>query len=173
MATAGAVVVSTEEVLAVAVSTAAVLVVGSAGEASAVALSTALAFVVAVLVGATGAATGAITDSPMMFSSVATVIRGGGTGAIHTDIMVTTITRTIIMDTADTRSMDTAGTVTTVVAVTDTVIAVDQGIPGVFGGDDKPHCASLKIVRLLVRVDRVVSDVRDEAHWSCSLRNSR
>ena len=180
-ATAGAVAVSMEEVSAVAVSTAAVLVVASMGEASvvalstavvvstgdvsAVALSTALAFVVAVLVGATGAATGAITDSPMMFSSVATVIRGGGTGAIHTDIMVTTITRTIIMDTADTRTMDTAGTVTTVLAVTDTVIAVDQGIPGVFGGGDKSRCASLKIVRLLVRVDRIVDDVRDEAHW--------
>ena len=141
-ATAGAVAVSTAAVLVVAsmgeasVVALSTAVVVSTGDVSAVALSTALAFVAAVLVGATGAATGAITDFPMMFSSVATVIRGGGTGAIHTDIMVTTITRTIIMDTADTRTMDTAGTVTTVVAVTDTVIAVDQGIPGVFGGGD-------------------------------------
>jgi len=164
------VVVSTGEASAVTLSMA---VVVSVGDVSAVALSTALAFVVAVLVGATGVATGAITDSLMMSSSAASAFRGGGAGAIRTDITVTTITRTITMDTADTRTMDTAGTVTTVVAVTDTVIAVDQGIPGVFGGDDKPHCASLKIVRLLVRVDRVVSDVRDEAHWSCSLRNSR
>ena len=133
--------------LAVAVSTAAVLVVGSAGEASKVALSTAVpvsvgdvspvavsmavAFVVAVLVGT-------ITDSLMMSSSAATVIRGGGAGAIRTDITVTTITRTIIMDTADTTYyMDTAGTVTTVAAVTDTAMAADQGIPGVSGGGDK------------------------------------
>jgi hypothetical protein len=156
---AGAAVVSMEEVSEVAVSTAAVLVVGSTGEASAVVLSTAVvvsvgdvspvavsmavAFAVAVLVGA-------ITDSLMMFSSVVTVIRGGGTGAIHTDIMVTTTTRTIIMDTADTRTMDTAGTVTTVAAVTDTAIAADQGISGVRGVGDKP-VRRFEIARLLVR----------------------
>jgi hypothetical protein len=143
------------EVLAVAVSTEAVLVVGSTAEASAVALSTgvvvvsvgevspvavsmAVAFVVAVLMGGTGVATGAITDSLMMSSSAATVIRGGGAGTIHTDIMVTTITRTITMDTADTRPMDTAGTVTMVGPVTDTAIAADQDIPGVSGVGDKP-----------------------------------
>ena len=138
--TAGAVAVSTEEVSEVAVSTAAVLVVGSTGEASAVApstavvvsvgdvsaaaLSTALAFVVAVLVGA-------ITDSLMMSSSAATVIRGGGAGAIRTDITVTAITRTITMDMAATHTattMDTPDTVTTVDPVTDTAMAADQGI---------------------------------------------
>jgi len=165
-ATAGAVVVSTEEVLAVAVSTAAVLVVGSAGEASEVALSTAVpvsvgdvspvavsmavAFVVAVLVGA-------ITDSLMMSSSAATVIRGGRAGTIRTDITVTTITRTITMDTdtAGTRTvMDTARTVTTVAPVmdiamaaervTDTAMAADQGMSGVRGVGDKPGYGSLK-----------------------------
>lgn len=146
-----------EEVLAVAVSTVAgLVVVGSTGEAlpvagsaalvvsavdvSAVALSTALAFVVAVSVGGTGVAvaTGAITDSLMMSSSAATITRGGGAGTIHTDIMVTTITRTIPMDTADTLTTDTAGPVTTLAAVTDTAIAADQGIPGVSGGGDQP-----------------------------------
>jgi hypothetical protein len=126
----------------VAVSTAAVLVVGSTGEASAVApstavvvsvgevsavaLSTALVFVVAVSVGGTGVATGAITDSLMMSSSAATVIRGGGTGTIRTDITVTTITRTVIMNTAGTHTatMDTGGTAT-MIAVMDTAMAAD------------------------------------------------
>jgi hypothetical protein len=145
VATAGAVVVSTEEVLAVAVSTAAVLVVGSAGEASEVALSTAVpvsvgdvspvavsmavAFVVAVLVGA-------ITDSLMMSSSAASAFRDGGAGAIRTDITVTTITRTILMDTGR--------TVTTVAPVTDTALVADQGISGVCEGGDKPGYGSLK-----------------------------
>ena len=130
-ATAEAVVVSTEEVSAVAVSTAAVLVVDSMGEASAVAVSTAalisvgdvsavaismaVAFVVAVLVGA-------ITDSLMMSSSAASAFRRGGAGIIRTDIMITAITRTVTMamDTAGTRTaMDTAGTVTTVAPVMD------------------------------------------------------
>ena len=110
---------------AVVVSTAAV----SMGDVSAVAVSMAVAFVVAVLVGGTGVATGAITDSLMMSSSAATVIRGGGTGAIRTDIAVTTITRTLTMDTAD--------TVTTAGPVTDTAMAVDQGISGVCGVGDK------------------------------------
>ena len=149
-ATAEAVVVSTEEVSAVAVFTAAVLVVDSMGEASAVAVSTAavisvgdvsavavsmaVAFVAAVLVGATSA----ITDSPMMSSSEASAFRGRG--AIRMDITVTTITRTTIMDTAGTRTattMDTADTVTMVGPVTDTAMAVDQGISGVCGVGDK------------------------------------
>jgi hypothetical protein len=144
----------------VAVSTAAVLVVGSTAEASAVApstavvvsvvdvsavaLSTALVFVVAVSVGGTGVATGAITDSLMMSSLAATVIRGG-TGAIRTDITVTTITRTVIMDTAGTHTatMDTGGTAT-MIAVMDTAMAADQGISGVCGVGDKPGYGSLK-----------------------------
>ena len=164
---------STEEVSAVAVSTVAVLVVAgstreasevavstvvvtSVGDVSAVALSTAMAFVVAVLVGATGVATGAITDSLMTPSSAATAFRGGGAGTIRTDITVTTITRTITMDTADTRTMDTAGTVTTVAAVTDTVMAADQGISEVSGIGDK----SLRLFEIacpLVPVDQVAS----------------
>jgi hypothetical protein len=110
-----------------------------------VALSTALVFVVAVSVGGTGVATGAITDSLMMSSSAATVIRGGGTGAIRTDITVTTITRTVIMDTAGTHTatMDTGGTAT-MIAVMDTAMAADQGISGVCGVGDKPGYGSLK-----------------------------
>ena len=107
----------------------------SVGDVSAVALSTALVFVVAVSVGGTGVATGAITDSLMMSSSAATVIRGGGTGAIRTDITVTTITRTVIMDTGGTATM---------IAVMDTAMAADQGISGVCGVGDKPGCGSLK-----------------------------
>ena len=120
---------STGEASAVARSTA---VVVSVGDVSAVALSTAMAFVVAVLVGATGVATGAITDSLMTSSSAATAFRGGGAGTIRTDITVTTITRTITMDTAGTR------TVTTVAAVTDTAMAADQGISEVSGVGDNP-----------------------------------
>ncbi len=153
--------VSTEEVE---VSTAAVLLGGFMGEASAVALSTAVvvsvgdvsavaismavAFVVAVLVGA-------ITDSLMMSSSAASAFRRGGAGIIRTDI---TRTITMAMDTAGTRTaMDTAGTVTTVAQVmdiameaervidmdmaaapvTDTAMAADQGISGVRGAGDK------------------------------------
>jgi hypothetical protein len=140
-------------------------VVGSTGEASAVALSTAVAFAAAVSVAATGVATGAITGSLMMSSSAGSAFRGGGAGAIRTDIPVTPITRTITMDTADihmvtmdtvgTRTaMDTAGTVTTVAPVmdiameaepvTDTAMATDQGIPGVRGVGDKPGYGSLK-----------------------------
>ena len=161
-ATAEAVVASTEEVSAVAVSTVAVgstreasKVAVSMGDVSPVALSTAVVFVVAVLVGATGvaaigAAIGVITDSLMISSSAATAFRGGGTGTIRTDITVTTITRTITMDTAGTH------TVTTVAAVTDTAMPADQGISEVSGVGDKP-------VRLfetacpLVRLDQVAS----------------
>lgn len=120
---------STREASEVALSTTLVV---SVGDVSAVALSAAVAFVVAVLVGATGMATGAITDSLMMSSSAATAFRGGGAGTIRTDITVTTTTRTITMDTADTR------TVTTVTAVTDTAMAVDQGISEVSGVGDRP-----------------------------------
>ena len=101
----------------------------AAVDVSAVALSTVVDFVVAVLVHATGVATGAITDSLMTSSSAATVIRGGGTGAIRTDITVTTITRTITMDTAE--------AVTMVGPVTDTAMAADQRISGVRGVGDK------------------------------------
>jgi hypothetical protein len=97
------------EASAVALSTA---VVVSVGDVSAVAVSSAVAFVAAVLVGATGT----ITDSLMMSSSAATVIRGGGTGAIRTDITLTT-------------TMDTADTVTTVGPVIGTAMAADKGIP--------------------------------------------
>jgi hypothetical protein len=157
VATVAVVVVFTEEVLvvgstgeasAVALSTA---VVVSVGDVSEMAVSTAVAFVVAVLVGATSA----ITDSPMMSSSAASAFRGRG--AIRTDITVTTITRTITMDTAGTRTattMDTADTVTTVAPVMDiamatervmdTAMAADQGIPGVRGVGDKPGYGSLK-----------------------------
>jgi hypothetical protein len=138
---------STREASEVAVSTA---VVASMGDASPVALSAAVAFVVAVLAGATGMATGVITDSLTMSSSGATAFRGGA-GTIRTDITVTTITRTITMDTADTRTitMDTAGTVTTVAPVTDAAMAADQGISGV---GDKP-VRLFEIARPLVRVE--------------------
>jgi hypothetical protein len=171
--------------VAVVASTAAVLVVvGSTEEASAVAVSvgdvsaversTALAFVVAVLVGAAGVATGTITDSLMMSSSAATAIRGGGTGAIRTDTTVTTITQTVTMDTAGTHTaMDTADTVTMVGPVTDTGMPADQGISGVCGVGDKPGYGHFEIARLLVSVDRIVTDVRDKTHLSCSSRNSR
>jgi len=146
-----AVVVSTEEASAVALSTA---VVVSVGDVSAVAISMAVAFVVAVLVGV-------ITDSLMMSSSAASAFQGGGAGTIRTDITRTT---TMAMDTAGTRTaMDTAGTVTTVAPVTDiameaervmdiataaepvtdTALAADQGMSGVRGVGDKPGQGSL------------------------------
>ncbi len=138
-----AVVVSMEEVLAVAVSTAEVLVVDSTEEASAVALSTALAFVAVVLVGGTGVATGAITDSLMMSSSAATVIRGRGTGAIRTNITGITIILTVTMDTVGTHiaTTDTVDTITMVGPVMDTAMAADQVISGVRGVGDKPATA--------------------------------
>jgi hypothetical protein len=102
-----------------------------------VALSAAVAFGMAVLVGATGMATGVITDSLTMSSSAATALRGGGAGTIRTDITVTTITRTITMDTVGTRTV-TMGPVTTVAAVTVTAMVADQGISEVSGVGDKP-----------------------------------
>ena len=161
-ATAEVVVASTEEVSAVAVSTVAVgstreasEVAVSMGDVSPVALSTTVAFVVAVLVGETGvaaigAATGVITDSLMISSSAPTAFRGGGTGTIRTDITVTTITRTITMDTAGTH------TVTTVAAVTGTAMPADQGISEVSGVGDKP-VRLFEIARPLMRVDQVGS----------------
>ena len=121
--------VSTVEVLAVVDSTAEALpvVVSMVGVLGAV-LSTAVTFVVAILVGATGVGTGGITDSRVMFSSVATVIHGG---TIRTDTTVTAITHTLTMDTVDTHTMDTAGSVTTVAGVMDTAMALDRGISGV------------------------------------------
>jgi hypothetical protein len=115
-----AVAVSVGDVSAVVVSMAAAFV----GDVSAIVVSTAVAFAVAVLVGATSA----ITDSLMMSSSVASAFRGGGAGTIRTDITVTAITRTAMdtpvthmaMDTAGIHMvMDTAGTVTTVAPVMD------------------------------------------------------
>src|SRR6266487_4870143 len=151
---------------AVAVSTA---VAVSMGEVSPVAVSAAVAFVVAVLVAisvqweadtrspaaepvrgaaATGVAIGAITitDSLMMSSSSATsAFRGGGAGAIRTDITVTGITRTI--------TMDTAGTVTTMTPVMDTAMAADQGICGGCGGGDKRARRRVGFSLLLLRLD--------------------
>ena len=126
MPTAAAEAVSTAELSAVALS----MAVAFVPAVSVVAVSTVAAFVATVLV---------ITDS-LMSSSAATVIRVGGIGAIHTDITVTTITRTITMDTAGTHTttMDTADT------VTDTAMAADQGISGVCGVGDKPGYGSLK-----------------------------
>jgi hypothetical protein len=155
---------STEEASAVALSTAAVV---SVGDVSPVAVSRAVAFVVAVLAGATGAATGAITDIPMTSSSAASAFRHGGAGAIRTDITVTTITRMLTMDTVGTHIATTVAgdTVTTVALVmdiameaervmdmataaepvTDTAMAADQGMSGVRGVGDNPGYGSLKI----------------------------
>jgi hypothetical protein len=135
---------STGEASAVALSTA---VVVSVGDISPGAVSTAVAFVATVLV---------ITDSLMMSSSAASAFRGGGD--IHTDITVTIITRTITMamDTAGTHTapMAPADTVTTVAPVmdiamaaeplTDTGMAPDQGMSGVREVGDKPGYGSLK-----------------------------
>jgi len=150
---------------AVALSTA---VVVSMGSSSAVVISTAVAFVVAVLVGTIGVATGTIIDSLMMSSSAASAFRGGGAGAIRTDITVMTITRmitmdtgiirTVTMDTGGTRmaTMDTAitGTTTTAVMdmadtgtttapVTDTNMTADQGNTGVTGDGNTASAAAV------------------------------
>jgi len=128
-----AVVVSTAVVIfmgvsLVAVSTGEAFVVANsvqceADTCSVAAVSTAAAFVVTVLVIA-------ITDSIMMSSSSTTsAFRGGGSGAIRTDITVPTITRTV--------TIGTAGTVTKATPAMDTAMAADQGIFGVCGGGDK------------------------------------
>ena len=104
---------------------------------SAAAVSTAAAFVVTVLVIA-------ITDSIMMSSSSTTsAFRGGGSGAIRTDITVPTVTRTI--------TIGTAGTVTKATPVMDTAMAADQGILGVCGGGDKSARATAFRIRLVAR----------------------
>ena len=122
-----AVVVSTAEASGVALSTEVVVV--SVGDVSPVVVSMAVAFVGAVSVAATGVATGAITDSLMMSSSATSAFRGGGAGAIRTDITVPTIIRTI--------TIGTAGTVTKATPAVDTAMAADQAIFGVCGGGDK------------------------------------
>jgi len=139
-------VVSAGDVSAAALSMEGVSVVVSVGDVSPVAVSTAVAFVVTVLV---------ITDSLMMSSSATSAFPGGGAGAIRTDITVTTITRTLTMDTAGTHTATTvAGAmVTTVVLVMDIAMAAepvmdfataaDQGISGVRGVGDKPGQGSL------------------------------
>ncbi len=124
-----AVVVSVEDVSPVAVST----TVAFVGDVSAVAVSTAVAFVATVLV---------ITDSLMMSSSAISAFRGGGVTPTDITITVTTTTRTITTRTV-TMALDTAGTDTTVAQVTDSVMAADQGISEVCGGDDKLDYGSL------------------------------
>src|SRR5205823_9155932 len=87
---AEAAVVAVFTVVAVSMGEVSVAVV-SMEDVSVVAVSTAVAFVVPILV---------ITDSLMMSSSAASAFRHGGAGTIRTDITVTTITRTLTMDTA-------------------------------------------------------------------------
>jgi hypothetical protein len=99
---------------------------------SAAAVSTAAAFVVTVLavVFVVAVLVTVITDSIMMSSSSITpAFRGGGSGAIRTDITVPTVTRTV--------TIGTAGTVTKATPVMDTAMAADQDILGVCGGGDK------------------------------------
>ncbi len=151
-----AVVVSMGEVSLVAVSAAEAFVVAvSMGDVSAVAVSTAVAFVAAVLVAATSVAIFAITDSLMMSSSATSAFRAGGAGAIRTDITVTTITRTITMDTAGTVTTVAPGTDTTMAPVMDTAtaaepvmdtaMAADQGVCG--GGDKRaPRAFRIRLV---------------------------
>jgi len=99
---------------------------------SAAAVSTATAFVVTVLavVFVVAVLVTIITGSIMMSSSSITpAFRGGGSGAIRTDITAPTVTRTV--------TIGTAGTVTKATRVMDTAMAADQGILGVCGGGDK------------------------------------
>jgi hypothetical protein len=98
---------------------------------SAAAVSTATAFVVTVLAVVFMAAVlvTVITDSIMSSSSTTSAFRGGGSGAIRTDITVPTVTRTI--------TIGTAGTVTKATPVVDTAMVADQGIFGVCGRGDK------------------------------------
>ena len=99
---------------------------------SAAAVSTAAAFALTVLavVFVVAVLVTVITDSIMMSSSSTTsAFRGGGSGAIRTDITVPTITRTV--------TIGTAGTVTKATPAMDTAMAADQGIFGVCRGGDK------------------------------------
>jgi hypothetical protein len=158
------VVVSTEEASAVARSTA---VVVSVEDVSPVAVSTVVAFVGVSTAVAFVATVLVITDSLMMSSSATSAFRHGGAGAIRTDITVTTITRTLTMDTGGTHTATTvAGATVTTVAlvmdiaieaervmdfataakpVTDTALAADQRMSGVRGVGDKRGYCSLKI----------------------------
>jgi len=131
--------VSAGEAFVAAVSTGEAFVVANsvqceADACSAAAVSTGVAFVVAVsamaFVAAVLVTAITTTDSIMMSSSSTTsAFRGGGAGAIRTDITVPAITRTI--------TMGTVGTVTKATPVMDTAMAADQGIFGVCGGGDK------------------------------------
>src|SRR5438132_14320020 len=97
----------------------------------AAAVSTAAAFVVTVwaVVFVAAVLVTVITDSIVMSSSSTTsAFRGGGSGAIRTDITVPTITRTI--------TIGMAGTVTKAAPAMDTAMAADQGIFRVCGGGD-------------------------------------
>ena len=119
--------VSTEEAFVVANS-----VQCEADTCSAAAVSTAAAFVatVSAVVFVAAVLVTVITDSIMMSSSSTTsAFRGGGCGAIRTDITVPTITRMI--------TIGTAGTATKATSVMDTARAADQGIFGICGGGDK------------------------------------
>jgi hypothetical protein len=138
----------------------------SMGEVSLVAVSTAVAFVAAVLMAATSVAIFDISDSLMMSSSATSAFQGGGAGAIHTDITVTAITRTLIMDTAGTHTATTAAGATVITValvmdiameaarvmdmamaaepVTDTAMAANHGISGAWGVGDKPGYCCLK-----------------------------
>src|SRR5438445_2965990 len=92
---------------------------------SAAAVSTAATFVVTVLAVVFVAAVlvTVITDSIMMSSSSTTsAFRGGGSGAIRTDITVPTITRTITR----TITIGTAGTVTKATPAMVTAMVADQ-----------------------------------------------
>ena len=142
------------------------VVVVSMGEVSLVAVSTGEASVAAVLMAATSMAIFDISDSLMMSSSAASAFQGGGAGAIHTDITVTAITRTLTMDTAGIHTATTvAGATVITVAlvmdiameaervmdmamaaepVTDTAMAANHGIPGAWGVGDKIGYDSLK-----------------------------
>jgi hypothetical protein len=153
---ASAAVVSTAVVVSMGVS----LVAVSAGEAFVAAVSTGEAFVVAnsvqceadtcsaaadlvrgvAFVAAVLVTAITTTDSIMMSSSSTTsAFRGGGAGAIRTDITVPAITRTITM-----------GTVTKATPVMDTAMAADQGIFGVCGGGDERAPRAFRI-RLVAR----------------------
>jgi hypothetical protein len=133
--------VSTGEAFVAAVSTGEAFVVANSVQCEADTCSAAadlvrgVAFVAAVLVTAI-----TTTDSIMMSSSSTTsAFRGGGAGAIRTDITVPTIIRTI--------TIGTAGTVTKATPVMDTAMAADQGIFGVCGaGDQRATAFGVRLV---------------------------
>ena len=103
---------------------------------SGAAVSTAAAFGVTVLavVSVVAVLVTVITDSIIMSSSsTSPAFRGGGSGAIRTDITVPTVTRTTI------------GTVTKATPVMDTAMAADQGIWGVCGGVTSARSTAFRI----------------------------